>query len=56
MNYTNGICRLQFTPDRTDFGEWTCEFVIDKENEQAQIGSATIILLNNPPGLLDTIL
>ena len=51
MNYTDGICRLQFTPDKTDYGEWTCKFIINKENGQADLGSATIILLNFPPGL-----
>ena len=50
MNHTTGVCSLQFTPDESDFGEWICEFVIDEAHVQAELGSASILLLNNSPG------
>lgn len=52
MNYTNGVCGLSFIPDKSDLGKWTCEFVIDEKNAQADLGSTTIILLERPLGLL----
>ena len=50
MNTTTGVCSLQFTPDERDFGEWICEFIEEKARELSELGTASILLLNNSPG------
>ncbi|OXU24966.1 hypothetical protein TSAR_000925 [Trichomalopsis sarcophagae] len=49
MNHTTGVCSLQFTPDDHDFGEWECEFLVNNSHVQAELGSASILLMNNSP-------
>ncbi|KAJ8678939.1 hypothetical protein QAD02_014726, partial [Eretmocerus hayati] len=49
MNHTTGVCSIQFIPDDSDFGEWGCEFFINNTRLTSELGSASILLLNNSP-------
>ncbi|XP_058806351.1 uncharacterized protein LOC131672866 isoform X2 [Phymastichus coffea] len=50
MNRSTGVCSLQFTPtDSKDFGEWICDFIVDDEHVTAELGSASILLIDNSP-------
>ncbi|XP_012286441.1 uncharacterized protein LOC105702990 [Orussus abietinus] len=47
MNYSTGICTLQFKPESTDLGHWSCKFTIPDENGEIELGSSSIVLLNS---------
>ncbi|CAL7946102.1 unnamed protein product [Xylocopa violacea] len=47
MDYNTGVCNLEFKPDHSDLGLWTCKFTIPNEHADEELGSASIILLNN---------
>ncbi|KAF7401696.1 hypothetical protein HZH68_007516 [Vespula germanica] len=46
MDYSTGICTIEFKPDYSDLGQWTCRFTRDNKNTDIELGSATLILLN----------
>lgn len=50
MDYTTGICKLIFKPDYSDLGQWTCKFTVNDDDDDIEIGSATLILLNTLAG------
>ncbi|XP_076751788.1 uncharacterized protein LOC143423960 [Xylocopa sonorina] len=47
MDYSTGVCNLEFKPDHSDLGQWTCKFTIPNEYADEELGSASIILLNS---------
>ncbi|XP_035725805.1 uncharacterized protein LOC118443242 isoform X1 [Vespa mandarinia] len=46
MNYSTGICTIEFKPNYSDLGKWTCKFTRDNQNTDIELGNATLILLN----------
>lgn len=46
MDYSTGICKLEFAPDHSDMGQWTCKFIVPNENADMELGTASVILLN----------
>ncbi|XP_046481571.1 uncharacterized protein [Neodiprion pinetum] len=46
MNYTSGLCVLQFKLDDHDLGEWTCRFTGGNAHGNTELGSATVVLLS----------
>ncbi|XP_017753724.1 PREDICTED: uncharacterized protein LOC108546249 [Eufriesea mexicana] len=47
MDYNTGICTLEFKPDHSDLGQWTCKFTTSSENADEELGSASLVLLNS---------
>ncbi|XP_043262555.1 uncharacterized protein LOC122403235 [Colletes gigas] len=47
MDYGTGICTLQFKPDHSDLGQWTCKFIVANGYVDEELGSATLVLLNS---------
>ncbi|XP_053972302.1 uncharacterized protein LOC128873055 [Hylaeus volcanicus] len=47
MDYGTGICKLQFKPDHSDLGQWTCKFTTANEYGDEELGSASLVLLNS---------
>lgn len=50
MNYDTGICTLEFKPDQSDLGRWVCKFTDSNGNSNDELGSASLVLLNNLGG------
>lgn len=46
MNYSTGICSIEFKPDYSDLGRWTCKFSKRDKDTDIELGSATLVLLN----------
>ncbi|XP_011877890.1 PREDICTED: uncharacterized protein LOC105567560 [Vollenhovia emeryi] len=46
MDYNTGICKLIFKPDHSDLGQWTCRFTVNNNDDDIEIGSASLVLLN----------
>lgn len=51
MNYSTGICTIEFKPDYSDLGQWTCRFTKRDKDTEVELGSSTLILLNTVAGL-----
>lgn len=51
MDYNTGICTLDFKPDHSDLGQWTCKFTIPSEYAEEELGSASLVLLNSLAGM-----
>ncbi|XP_011300627.1 uncharacterized protein [Fopius arisanus] len=49
MNYTSGMCTLQFKPDASDVGSWTCRFYIDTGEGFIELGNATVMVIQTEP-------
>ncbi|XP_063981025.1 uncharacterized protein LOC135164522 [Diachasmimorpha longicaudata] len=49
MNYTSGMCTLQFKPDANDIGLWTCRFYIDTDEGFIELGNATLMVIQTEP-------
>nr|XP_033340038.1 uncharacterized protein LOC117228409 [Megalopta genalis] len=47
MNYGTGLCTLEFKPDQSDLGLWTCKFTVPNEYGDAELGSASVVVLNS---------
>ncbi|CAK9800215.1 hypothetical protein ANTPLA_LOCUS2305 [Anthophora plagiata] len=47
MDYSTGICTLEFKPDHSDLGLWLCKFTIPSEYADEELGSASVVLLNS---------
>ncbi|KAK2586307.1 hypothetical protein KPH14_010609 [Odynerus spinipes] len=46
MNYSTGICTVEFKPDYSDLGQWTCKFTKREKDSDIELGGATLVLLN----------
>ncbi|XP_034935690.1 uncharacterized protein [Chelonus insularis] len=44
LNYTSGICTLQFKPNMNDLGLWICQFVLEINGSSYQLGNGTVNL------------
>ncbi|XP_057319572.1 uncharacterized protein LOC130663979 isoform X2 [Microplitis mediator] len=45
MNHTSGICTIQFKPDASDLGLWTCKFIINTDKGDFILGNSSLILV-----------
>lgn len=50
MNYTSGMCTLQFKPDANDLGSWTCRFYLDTDDGVVELGNATLMVIQSESG------
>ncbi|XP_026674661.1 uncharacterized protein LOC108631412 isoform X1 [Ceratina calcarata] len=46
MDYSTGICSLEFKPDHSDLGPWMCKFTVPGDHAEVELGSASVVLLN----------
>lgn len=51
MNHTSGICMIQFKPDASDLGLWTCKFIINTDKGDFILGNSSLILVIKHTGI-----